>query len=501
MGSIRIGVVAALVTGVLLAGSADARDIYVAVTGSDSNGGTSAAPYRNIKTAISRGTSGDVIHVRAGTYSESWIDVKSGQTLISEDGLYAAKINSGSSSGLRFESGVSNCVADGFECYASYGQGSAGDGLVRIYSCSNITVRNLLVHDAPSDCDCIKVGGSGSTTTNVLIESCVVYNPAPRVAGGYQECIDIYPADHATIRHCWLYHTPEKGGDALTFCKGGCTNITWENNVFGPAYSGPSDNVSCMAGGPSPAVFPACTNFIARNNLFLQCSGDGAFGLIGVKGCQFYNNIIWGYKGGRCAVEFYTALIGGGNNQDCYFNNNIIWQTNGTPAFADRGKYTSDGTYIPTNFQHDYNVYYQASGGDVNINAEAHSLRGIDPKLYSPSGPVLGSDTWTSIVARFQPLAYSPVINVGTDLGTLVPTDIYGIVRPIGTAYDIGPYEIIVGDLNNDGHVDVVDLLTFVPVFGLVQGDPGYDPICDFNGDNSVDVIDLLTFVGNFGVY
>ena len=78
-------------------------------------------------------------------------------------------------------------------------------------------------------------------TTQVLIENCVVYNPPPRVSGGgYQECIDFYPVDKGTIRGCWLYHTPEKGGDILTFCKGGSTNITWENNVFGPAYSDPS---------------------------------------------------------------------------------------------------------------------------------------------------------------------------------------------------------------------------------------------------------------------
>ncbi len=52
------------------------------------------------------------------------------------------------------------------------------------------------------------------------------------------------------------------------------------------------------------------------------------------------------------------------------------------------------------------------------------------------------------------------------------------------------------GDINGDGSVDVIDLLTLVDSFGAVCGvDRNYDPLCDFNGDGSVDVIDLLTLV------
>ncbi len=58
----------------------------------------------------------------------------------------------------------------------------------------------------------------------------------------------------------------------------------------------------------------------------------------------------------------------------------------------------------------------------------------------------------------------------------------------------------VTGDIDGDGHVDVVDLLFFVDSFGLVLGDRGYDPKCDLNHDGSVDVIDLLTMVENWGV-
>ncbi len=58
---------------------------------------------------------------------------------------------------------------------------------------------------------------------------------------------------------------------------------------------------------------------------------------------------------------------------------------------------------------------------------------------------------------------------------------------------------VITGDIDGDGHVDVVDLLDLVDSFGTYQGDAWYDPNCDFNHDGAVDVIDLLYMVDNFG--
>jgi hypothetical protein len=426
----------------LLTSVASARDIYVANAGNDGWSGTSSYPYKNIKTAISRAVSNDIIHVRAGIYNESYIQIGSGMTIRSEDGLYAAEVYSGNSTAFRFENGCTNSEVSGFKVHAAYAGGSGFDGLVRAFNCSNIRIKDLIVYDAPNDSDCIKIGGSGTTTSNILIENCVVYNPAPRASGGgYQECLDVYPADYVTIRHCWLYLTTDRGGDVLTFCKGGCTNITWENNVFGPIPSGSGSNPATMAGGPSPYIYPACTNFIARNNLFLNCRADGAFGLVGVRNSEFYNNVIWNYQGSRAAIEFYTPQPGLAINENFKCYNNIIMQTNGAPAFADRGKWTVDHTNIPTVFLHDNNIYWQTSGGDININSEPNSLF-VNPLLASPATPVIGTDTWATIVPHFILQSTSPAIDEGYNLGALVPADIYGTLRPRGPAFDIGVYEL-----------------------------------------------------------
>ncbi len=68
---------------------------------------------------------------------------------------------------------------------------------------------------------------------------------------------------------------------------------------------------------------------------------------------------------------------------------------------------------------------------------------------------------------------------------------------------DFWQYEIhgqpLPGDVTDEGHVDVVDLLWLVDAFGSVTGDPNYDPLCDFNFDGTVDVVDLLWLVQFFG--
>ncbi len=57
----------------------------------------------------------------------------------------------------------------------------------------------------------------------------------------------------------------------------------------------------------------------------------------------------------------------------------------------------------------------------------------------------------------------------------------------------------MLGDLDQDNAVDVIDLLIFIPAYGSAVGGPNYIPTCDFNASGSVDMADLLVLVSNFG--
>jgi hypothetical protein len=427
-----------------------ARDIYVSTAGSDGDkpgAGSADAPYLTLKRAIQESNSGDTIRVRAGTYNEAWIEIKEGTRLVSEDGIHKARIYSGKVSAIRLTK--DNSGIDGFEIYGDLDKGTPGDGLVRLIGAKNVWVKNCKLHDAPLDCDVVKVGAS-----NVLIENCIIYNPAHRTSGTFQECVDIFgtgtgAVDGATVRGCWIYHTPDRGGDYLIYAKGGAKNVLWENNVFGPSGGGADGNVATGCGAASPAVFPSCENFIARNNIFVGCAGDGAFGFTGAKNAHVYNNVFYNYRGNNSFIQFYSAQPGGKDrNEDCSVFNNIFVQSNGKPIYSDRGRFSPEYTYVPVNFQIDYNVYYlvdtSMSKCDIDIRKEKNSML-ADPKLAAPAMPDISRDSWKSIVARFLLKADSPAINRGKDLSAPapfnVPLDILGSARPAGGKYDIGVQE------------------------------------------------------------
>ena len=433
--------------------AADARDIYVAKSGNNGNSGGSTDPYLTIKYAISQSVSGDVIRVRAGTYAEWWIVIKAGTELVSEDGLYAAKIYSGTGSAIRLEN--DNSGIDGFEIYGDWDAGSPIDGLIRPLWSNNTWVKNCLVHGAPSDGDVIKIGAN-----NVLLENCIIYDAAHRTDGvSYQECVDTYGTpdpNGVTVRGCWIYHTPEHGGDYLIYAKGGATNVLWENNVFGPAAGSGHANVSTGCGAASPQVFPSCENFIARNNIFVNCSGDGAFGFTGARNAHLYNNIFYNYQGGRCFIQFYSAQPSSDpnltdRNEDCYVYNNIFLQSNGYPIYQDRGRWWPGVTYVPEPFGHDNNIYYlcntSPASNDVDVTAEANSIFD-DPDLVAPATPNTATDNWASIVADFLLQDVSPAIDAGVTLPLPgqtydVPADVLGTARPQPAAgsFDIGIHE------------------------------------------------------------
>ena len=58
---------------------------------------------------------------------------------------------------------------------------------------------------------------------------------------------------------------------------------------------------------------------------------------------------------------------------------------------------------------------------------------------------------------------------------------------------------ILVGDVDNDGIVSILDVLRFVWVYGTSEGEAGFNPVCDLDRDGSVGMADLLILVSHFG--
>ena len=164
--------------------------VHVATDGTDHQDcGSAGDPCRSLRQGLSLTEEGDAVCAGPGTYTENWLSVPTGVWMVGTEGAAQTAIYSQSYSAGRF-TGVQDAGVSGFEVYGDWSQGAAGDGLIRVYNASGITLRDLVVHDAPYDQDCIKVSGQ---VRDLLIERVVAWNPGPRTTAGYwQENIDIY---------------------------------------------------------------------------------------------------------------------------------------------------------------------------------------------------------------------------------------------------------------------------------------------------------------------
>ena len=59
--------------------------------------------------------------------------------------------------------------------------------------------------------------------------------------------------------------------------------------------------------------------------------------------------------------------------------------------------------------------------------------------------------------------------------------------------------DIVPGDVNHDGVVNLTDILLILKAMGSRPGDPRWNPNCDLNHNNKIDIGDLLIALKNYG--
>ena len=437
---------------------------HVSPSGSDSEScGLEESPCQLLATALAKAQEGDQVLAHAGTYEEKSLVIPSGVWLISADGPLQAKIYSGEKRAVYFNE-VQSAGIDGFEIYGDWNAGTPGDGLVRIYNSEDIAVRNCMVHDAPHDQDCIKVSG---VIRGLLIENVIAWNPGMRTEVKYQEVLDIFgsedevdgepPVQDVVVRGCWFFHTPERGGDYLTYAKVNVRHVLYENNIFGPSEAGGDGNsnvgIGTPNGNPDPSK-PSNLQTIVRNNVFAGLKGDAPLGIRNASEAWVYNNVFYNNSG----PEVRAVMELRGNEYalgPVHVFNNI---------FAGNQPTLKGGTFYwlrddaPTAFMHDHNLYFDTvTDSEVPMDAEANSLYDQAPLLVEPGIPAVDPlptslDVLPILRARFGVSANSPAVNQGLDALSIEGHpdwsedatrrwDIAGQERPEGDSWDLGAEE------------------------------------------------------------
>lgn len=447
----------------------DGPTFYVSKDGADGDDcGAEEAPCLTIAAGlVAAAETGGTVMVGEGEYVESELFVPSAVWLVSADGPLAAKIYSNDKSAVRFWE-VDDAGIDGFEIYGDWNDGSPGDGLIRIFDSSRVTVRNGIVRDAPSAQDLIKVTGA---LQELLLENLILLNPGkPSGGNSYQQALEIYGSKapdgttpsirDVTVRGCWFLQTHEVGGDDMLFLRASVAEVLIENNVFGPAAGAggaarPAVHIGTYNGPQPDQAFPEARDVVVRNNIFVGLRGDSALGVSNSHRVRIYSNVFYDNSGSKTrsvlSIRGNILPVDDVTVVDNIFLSNAPSKSGGDLIWVREGG-------VSESFVHDYNLFFDnVLTSDVNYQAEAMSLVEVDPQLDNPLTPPNWSvpdslEVTHSLYGGFLLGDNSPAINAGIDAvgmdghpawsdASIRRWDVLGEPRPLAGQWDIGIHE------------------------------------------------------------
>jgi parallel beta-helix repeat protein len=381
------------------------------------NDAAAAGPWKTLQKAATTASAGDTVVVDSGTYAGFVCESRSGTSakcivfMARKKGT--AKINAPLGTGSEGSNddiviaGESFITIDGFEVTAAKRAGISIIGFNDDGSdASDNIIRNCTSHD------------NGGTTTagrhdgvftgfarNITIEDNVIYNNTEH--GIYVSNAADNPIIRRNISHNNTSNGIQINADLSTGGDGLISNWLIEGNTV---YANT---------GSAGINLDGAINGILRNNLLYNNTkagitlfqGDGAEAS---HDNLVVNNTVYNPAGSRAALQ-----VADGANNNVVFNN-ILYSG------------TGDGLEVQTvtGLVHDYNLISRLSGSTL----AAHES--------SPAGSGLFAGIST---ADFRLSANSAALNAGiaTLSGKTAPqTDLLGNSRPVGSAFDLGCYEM-----------------------------------------------------------
>ena len=300
-------------------------DIFCSAAGNNSNSGASAStPKATLTNLLSTVilSSGDVIYVDAGTYSDNNLTLSLNGLSIIGAGPARTKFdnNFASSDANRlFTVTGDNVVLQAFSV-TEYNLGTGGASAIQIDGALNLSVNNVL-------CDDNKQGG-GSSTIVVTGGSTVTFNGGgsscnshTSVAGGG---VNIEGRNNTVTFNNYLFANNKKslqaGSGLYVICDNGSTTVTVNQSIF-------VDNVnSTSAGGGGAFVTGATVNIsnscFTNNDAGAVSSSNyggaisvGRGATLNVSNCTFTDNsVISSGKGGAIGINPVSITNGGSGN-------------------------------------------------------------------------------------------------------------------------------------------------------------------------------------------
>jgi hypothetical protein len=427
----------------------------------------SGQSYATIQAAVDAAVAGDVVSVRtAQTYNE--------QVTLKTSGTSAARIS------LRNDSGGEVTVSSG------------ASPVLRLGGTSYWTIQGLTLRGSGGTV----VGNSSSSCHHITLENCGLYRE-----GGSGTILDIVSGDYTVVQDCYLM---AQGGSGSGIRMARCSDsvirgseitgasavepstlgdglmvtgqrIVIENNYLHNSLAPHNDGIVVQGWNSS---YPNTGDVTVRNNIVKDFGGGAGSIYFDAVWGDFtgtnlvYNNLIhltpeFVASGGRghginidgenvsgsggyfkTPVRIYNNTIrvsqGALHISRCsgglkVIKNNVVLRlagTSGNPMYND-----SDDT-DPANWDVDYNCFDSAwSGRDYRWGSSTYSYA----EWTALGCNAHGLQATASLDASFKPQATSNTVDKGTSLSTVFGTDLAGVTRPQGPAWDLGAYEYAAG--------------------------------------------------------
>ncbi len=270
-------------------------DLYVSTTGSDSNAGTLASPFKSISRAAEVAKAGSTVHVASGTYEGGFQTTANGVTYVS-DVKGGAKIvpGAGNDQWEAWDNRGSNVVIDGFEIDGSQPKGGT-PWLYGVYTTgSNSVVKNMTVHDIARDSEAMDAANSGGQGgagimgdgyyggTDITVTDNTVYNIGP---DGTDSSLvhGIYMATSGKVLNNVVHHAV---GDGITSWHD-ATELTITGNTVYASHTG----IMIGAGDQYHSSSPNDYSQIANNKVYDNDKGIEEAGRTGSHNTYTANDV------------------------------------------------------------------------------------------------------------------------------------------------------------------------------------------------------------------
>ncbi len=420
------------------------KTYYVAKTGNDANPGSASQPWRTIQKAANTLVAGDTVLVRAGTYAEQVIPVRSGTAgnpivYMSYPGDVVTI--DGNSVSLQQWEGLFEIDGKGYITVSglriiNVGPNGNNTG-IQVENSNHIIIKNNYTNNTASS------GIIAWSSTDILVDNNEVVHACSKGAASINECISVGETSNFEISNNYVHDGNTYRGEGIVV-KDGSSNGTvhgntvhtvpfvgiyvdaWDkythdfkiyNNIVHDVFLGDGISIGSEQGGLLKNIY--VYNNISYHNEFLGisihkcCVNTHTLNTIHIVNNTVYNNG-WKDWGGGITLDNKQA-------QSVLIRNNISSRNLSFQVALE--EFTQNAVTVDYNLIDGFRNYPEEVYGD-------HSVSG-DPQFVNAAG------------ADFHLQNNSPAIDSGT--GTNAPNDDFdGVSRPQNGAWDIGAFEYLV---------------------------------------------------------